>query len=98
MGHPGHLGCLCQFEPLWPKKSFQHSPQNSADNFFGTQCVYDISMKLRARAGLVYLEVNGGHFWERWGGNGFHTSGQDRDFPQCLTQQAKKPCVMFFCN
>ena len=44
-------------------------------------------MKLRARAGLVYLEVNGGHFWERWGGNGFHTSGQDRDFPQCLTQQ-----------
>ena len=61
VGHPAHLGCLCQFEPLWPKKSFQHSSQNSADNFLG-HSVYDIFMKLCARAGLVYLEVNGGHF------------------------------------
>ena len=62
------------FVPIWTtlaqKKSFQHSPQNSADKFLGHN-VYDIFMKLRVRAGLVYPEVNGGHFWERWRGNGF---------------------------
>ena len=31
VGHPGHLGCLCQFEPLWPKKILL--------TMFGTQCV-----------------------------------------------------------
>ena len=95
VGHPAHLGCLCQFEPLWPKKILL--------TMFGTQCVWYFYETMCT----FWSSVSRGERWSFFGSDGvvmvFILLAKIAIFPNNVlhnnfSREAKQPCVMFFCN